>query len=57
MNLCAIIRAPPNWVIASDCLHIILPHYHHYAELSVRIQLLKRLPGTFGVLYLIKSEV
>ena len=57
MNLCAIIRAPPNWVFASVCLHIILPHYYHYAELSVRMQLLKRLPGTFGELYLIKSEV
>ena len=29
------------------CLHTTLPNYHHYADLSEGIELLKCLPGTF----------
>ena len=29
------------------CLHITLPHYHHYADLSESIELIKCLSGTF----------
>ena len=31
------------------CLHITLPHYHHYADLSESIELLKCLSGTFCI--------
>ena len=34
-------------MVAFDCLHITLPHYHHYADLSENIELLKYLSGTF----------
>ena len=36
-----------RWSYELVCLHITLPHYHHYADLSESIELLKCLSGTF----------
>ena len=48
----SLMRCANNWVhydtmVVFVCLHIILPHYHKYAELSEGIELLKCLSGTF----------
>ena len=37
----------PDPMVIFICLHITLPHYHRYADLSESIELLKCLSGTF----------
>ena len=34
-------------IVAFACLHITPAQYHHYADVSDSIELLKCLPGTF----------
>ena len=38
------------------CLHITLPHYHHYADVSEGIELLKCLSGTFCPVCVLSSN-
>ena len=52
-----IIRVGYDPVVVFVCLHITLPHYHHYADLSEGIKLFKCWSGTFclGCVFKIKS--
>ena len=45
--MCANNRVHYDPMAVFVCLHITLPHYHHYANLSEGIELLKCLSGTF----------
>ena len=40
-------QVPYGLMVILVCLHLTLPHYHHYADVSEGIEILKYLPGTF----------
>ena len=49
---CSLLMCPNNRIhydpmVVFVCLHITLPHYHHYADISEGIELLKCLSGRF----------
>ena len=52
--ICRLMRCASNKVhydpmVLYVCLHITLPHYHHYADLSESNELLKCLSGSFSL--------
>ena len=47
LMMCANNRVHHGLMVVIVCLHITLPHYHHYTDVSEGIELLKCLSGTF----------
>ena len=48
LMMCANDRAHCGLMVVFACLHITLPHYHHFTVISKGIELLKCFSGTFG---------
>ena len=59
LMICANNRAHYGPMFVFVCFHITLPHYHHYADVSESIELLKCLSGTFfpSVCLILKSII